>query len=36
MKRLWEEPEVEILEWRDVLTPDEGDEKSISGLLEED
>jgi len=36
MKRRWVEPELEIIEWRDVLTPNEGDEKSISGLLEEE
>jgi hypothetical protein len=36
MKRLWEEPEVEILEWRGCLNADEEDSKSFSGLLEED
>ncbi len=36
MKRLWKEPEIEILEWRDMLTPDEDDARSFSGLLEEE
>jgi hypothetical protein len=32
----WEEPQLELILWPDMLTPDEDDEKEYSGLLEEE
>ena len=29
-------PEIEVISWPDILRPDEDDEKSFSGLLEEE
>ena len=36
MEAPWEEPELEMIPWPDMLTPDEDDEKEFSGLLEDE
>ena len=36
MEAPWEEPELEMIPWPDMLTPDEDGEKEYSGLLEDE
>lgn len=36
MRRLWEEPTAEPFPWPEFLAADEDDEKTFSGLLEEE